>query len=114
MNQTASGLRVLVIEDENEIREFLVTQFLDHGMQAEGLCSGEGFMPKVESFEPHIVLMDQMMPGKSGMDLIKELRVSLRHSEVPVMMLTGLDGEAEKVAALEMGADDYVTKPFSV
>ena len=106
--------RILVLEDEHEIREFLVAQFLEHGMLAEGLSSGNGFMNKVETFNPNLVVMDQMMPGKSGMDLIKELRVSQKFSEVPVMMLTGLDGEAEKVAALEMGADDYVTKPFSV
>jgi DNA-binding response OmpR family regulator len=113
MNQTAP-LRVLVIEDEQEIREFLVQQFQDSGMSADGLASGNGFMGKVETFEPHVILMDQMMPGKSGTELIRELRASLKYSEIPVMMLTGLDGEAEKVAALEMGADDYVTKPFSV
>lgn len=112
MNQ--SVMRILVIEDEQEIRDFLVTQFEENGMIAQGLASGDGFMTKLEALEPHVILMDQMMPGKSGTDLIKELRSSLRFSETPVMMLTGLDGEAEKVAALEMGADDYVTKPFSV
>ena len=111
---STNPLRVLVIEDEHEIREFLVTQFQEHAMVAEGLASGDGFIGKVETLEPNVILMDQMMPGKSGMELIRELRASLKHSETPVMMLTGLDGEAEKVAALEMGADDYVTKPFSV
>jgi DNA-binding response OmpR family regulator len=55
-----------------------------------------------------------MMPGKSGKEIMKEIRSSARFSEVPVMMVTGLDGEAEKIEALEMGADDYVTKPFSI
>ncbi len=109
-----SSLRILVIEDENEIRDFLVSQFVDHQMQAEGLSSGEGFLSKLDLFQPNVIMMDQMMPGKSGTELIRELRSSLKFSEVPVIMLTGLDGEAEKVAALEMGADDYVTKPFSI
>lgn len=113
MSQTTS-LRILVVEDENEIREFLVSQFEDHGMHAEGLSNGDGFLQKLEQFQPGIIVMDQMMPGKSGTELIRELRGSLKFSEVPVIVLTGLDGEAEKVAALEMGADDYVTKPFSV
>lgn len=106
--------RILVIEDEQEIREFLVSQFIEHGMAAEGLPSGEGFAMLLEKFEPHVIVMDHMMPGKSGVELIRELRSTLKFSETPVMMLTGLDGEAEKVAALEMGADDYVTKPFSI
>ena len=110
----ASSVRILVIEDEQEIREFLVLQFGEHGMTARGLSSGEGFLSQLEAFEPHVVVLDQMMPGKSGTELIKELRASLRFCETPVMMLTGLDSEAEKVAALEIGADDYVTKPFSV
>ena len=110
----SNAFRILVIEDEQEIRDFLVLQFGEHGMTAQGLASGEGFLAKLESFEPHVVILDQMMPGKSGTELIKELRSSLRFCETPVMMLTGLDGESEKVAALEIGADDYVTKPFSV
>ncbi|MBX2993766.1 MAG: response regulator transcription factor [Bdellovibrionaceae bacterium] len=113
MSQTTS-LRILVVEDENEIREFLVSQFEDHGMHAEGLSNGDAFLQRLEQFQPNIIVMDQMMPGKSGTELIRELRGSLKFSEVPVIVLTGLDGEAEKVAALEMGADDYVTKPFSV
>ena len=113
MSQTTS-LRILVVEDETEIREFLVSQFEENGMQAEGLSSGEGFLQRLEAFGPSVIVMDQMMPGKSGTELIRELRASLKFSEVPVIVLTGLDGEAEKVAALEMGADDYVTKPFSV
>ncbi|MFN7730250.1 MAG: response regulator transcription factor [Bdellovibrio sp.] len=110
----ATTLRILVIEDETEIREFLVAQFIENGMQAEGLSSGEGFLQRLDAFGPNVIVMDQMMPGKSGPELIRELRASLKFSELPVIVLTGLDGEAEKVTALEIGADDYVTKPFSV
>lgn len=109
-----SDLRVLVIEDEEEIREFLVSQFIEVGNQATGLSSGEAVIQSMESFQPSVILLDQMMPGKSGRDVIREIRSHARFSETPIMMVTGLDSEQEKIEALEMGADDYVTKPFSV
>ena len=107
-------LKVLVVEDESEIREFLISQFIDAGALAVGLPSGDQVLQTLESFQPNVVLLDQMMPGKSGREIINEIRSSARFSETPIMMVTGLDGEAEKIQALEMGADDYVTKPFNV
>lgn len=113
-SKDVSQIRVLIIEDESEIREFLVSEMREHGMSIDSLASGEGFMQKVELFQPQVIMMDKMMPGKSGFDLIKELRASLKFASTPVIMVTGLDAEADKVAALELGADDYVTKPFSI
>lgn len=107
-------LRVLVIEDETEIREFLVSQFLELGAAAQGLASGEAIVQSLEAFLPTVILLDQMMPGKSGKQIISEIRSHARFSELPIMVVTGLDGEEEKIQALEMGADDYVIKPFSV
>ena len=109
-----NSLRVLIVEDETEIREFLVSQFIDAGAAAHGLPSGDMILQALESFQPNVIMLDQMMPGKSGRDVIREIRGHARFSEIPIMMVTGLDGEAEKIQALEMGADDYVTKPFSV
>jgi two-component system alkaline phosphatase synthesis response regulator PhoP len=107
-------LRVLIIEDEAEIREFLVAQFLESGASAQGLSSGEAVMQSLEAFLPTIVLLDQMMPGKSGKQVISEIRSHAKFCELPIMVVTGLDGEEEKIQALEMGADDYVIKPFSI
>lgn len=107
-------MRVLVVEDEKDIREFLVSQFVESGNECLGLDSGVGILEHMERFNPQVVLVDQMMPGKSGAEVVKEIRGDVRFSEVPIMMVTGLDGEAEKVKALDTGADDYVTKPFSV
>jgi DNA-binding response OmpR family regulator len=107
-------LRVLIIEDENEIRELLISQFVETGAAAFGLSTGEKLMQTLEAFQPNIILLDQVMPGKSGKMIIQEVRSSSRFSTTPIMMVTGLDGETEKIEALEMGADDYVTKPFSV
>lgn len=109
-----NNLRVLVIEDEAEIREFLVSQFLEAGASAQGLASGEAVVQSLEAFSPTVVLLDQMMPGKSGKQVIAEIRSHARFSELPIMVVTGLDGEEEKIQALEIGADDYVIKPFSV
>lgn len=109
-----TGIKVLVIEDEKEIREFLVGQFIESGSEAIGLDCGDHVKQTLESFHPNVVLLDQMMPGKSGKEVIAEIRSNAEFSETPIMLVTGLDGEEEKIAALESGADDYVTKPFSV
>lgn len=106
-------MKVLVIEDEEEIREFLVSQLREQGIEAQGLSSGEGVLAKLEEFKPDVMLLDQMMPGKSGKDVIVEVRAHDHFFQTPIMMVTGMDSESDKVAALEMGADDYMTKPFS-
>lgn len=106
--------RVLVIEDENEIREFLVSQLEENGMRAMGLPSGDELRQALEVFQPHAVLLDQMMPGKSGREIVREIRAHVQFADLPIMMVTGLDAEVEKVESLSEGADDYVTKPFSI
>ncbi|PIS09837.1 MAG: DNA-binding response regulator [Bdellovibrio sp. CG10_big_fil_rev_8_21_14_0_10_47_8] len=113
-NMAVEKMRVLIVEDESEIREFLVSQFTEAGAAAQGLPSGENILQALEAFQPTIVLLDQMMPGKSGREIVAEVRRHARFCELPIIIVTGLDGEAEKIQALELGADDYVTKPFSV
>lgn len=112
--QVAPALRVLVVEDESDIREFLLSQLIDNGMKVEGIASGDAMFDTIENFKPDVILMDQMMPGRSGRELIQDLRTNVAYSEIPVMMVTGLDSEGEKVVSFGAGADDYVTKPFSV
>lgn len=106
--------RVLVIEDETEIREFLVSQLEENNMKALGLSSGEEVRNAIEVFKPHAILLDQMMPGKSGREIVREIRSNVQYADIPIMMVTGLDAEVEKVESLGDGADDYVTKPFSI
>lgn len=110
----SSNTRVLVIEDENEIREFLVSQLEENGMRAMGLPSGDELRQALEVFQPHAILLDQMMPGKSGREIVREIRAHVQYADLPIMMVTGLDAEVEKVESLGEGADDYVTKPFSI
>lgn len=110
---TSQALRVLILDDEQEIREILAEQLRQQGMIVESIASGENFLSEVERYQPQLIVMDQLLPGKYGTRLVAELRSS-KYSDVPVMMLTGIDSEADKVNALELGADDYVVKPFSI
>jgi two-component system alkaline phosphatase synthesis response regulator PhoP len=107
-------MKVLVIEDEIDIREMLVSQFRDSGVEADGMENALDLAAKLDQIRPNVILLDQMMPGKSGADVIREVRADARFCETPIMMVTGLSSEEDKVRALEMGADDYVTKPFSI
>ncbi len=109
-----NNMKVLVIEDERDIRDFVVSQFIDQGMEAVGLEAGDGILERLDHIQPDVLVLDQLMPGKSGTDIVREVRSSAKYSELPIMMVTGLDGETDKIKAFEVGADDYVTKPFSI
>jgi len=113
-NETEKEIRVLVVEDENELREVLVSNMEMSGFTVLGLENGLDIMKHLEGFKPDIILLDQMMPGKTGQELIRDVRAQMRFAEIPIMMVTGLNSEEQIVAALNMGADDYLTKPFSM
>lgn len=110
----SSQIRAIVVEDEQEIREFIVGQLEENGMTTLGLPSGEGLAEKLKSFLPNVILMDQRMPGKSGRELVQEIRSMPEFAQVPIIMVTGLGTEQEKVDSFYEGADDYITKPFSI
>jgi len=102
--------RVLVVEDEESFSEALSFMLRREGYEVE--VSGDGLLA-VEAFEKRgadLILLDLMLPGLSGTEVCRQVRTK---SQVPIIMLTAKDGEIDKVVGLEMGADDYVTKPFS-
>jgi DNA-binding response OmpR family regulator len=107
-------IKVLIVEDEEEIRALIEDHFQEAGMQTLSLENGEKIMTAIETFSPQIILLDNIMPGKTGKELIAEIRSHSQWSEIPIMMITGLNSEADKIAALDIGADDYITKPFSL
>lgn len=111
---TEGQLKVLVVEDDREILELLMNHFRTNGVEAVGLESGRDVLVHVENFKPHVMLLDQMMPGKTGKEVVYEVRTNARFSDLPIMMVTGVLGEEQKLEALEQGADDYLTKPFSM
>jgi DNA-binding response OmpR family regulator len=112
-NTKTNPARVLVVEDEDEVREILLGNLEAEGLIAKGLNSGKEILVHVEQFQPDVILLDQMMPEKSGQEVIHDLRTSARFSETPVIMVTGVTSEEQKIEALNAGADDYITKPFS-
>ncbi|MDQ4144650.1 MAG: response regulator transcription factor [Actinomycetota bacterium] len=102
--------RVLLIEDEESFGEALAYQLKREGYEVDRVTDGAAGLQKFRSSGADLVLLDLMLPGMAGEDVCKEIR---RSSRVPVIMLTAKDAELDKVLGLELGADDYVTKPFS-
>lgn len=108
---SASPARVLVIDDEPQIRKFLDISLRAQGYQVALAANGEEGLTSLATQGADLVILDIGLPDKDGHEVLKELR---QWSQAPVIMLTVRAGEAEKVAALDAGANDYVTKPFGV
>ena len=104
--------KILIVEDEEIIRLGLQDNFELENYIVETACDGEEAIVKADSFEPHLVLLDLMIPKKSGFEVCRVIRK--KHPGTFIIMLTAKTEETSKVAGLEMGADDYVTKPFSI
>jgi two-component system response regulator RegX3 len=102
--------KVLVVEDEQSLREPLVFMLEKEGYEVIEAENGQVAIEKFESLGADIILLDLMMPKLDGNQVCKQIRLS---SNVPIIMLTAKDAEVDKVVGLEIGADDYVTKPYS-
>ena len=102
---------VLVVEDEKTIRKMLITSLEMKGYKALEASNGYDALNMVLSHNVDLVLLDWMLPDISGVDLIKELRERSKPNNIPILMLTAKSQEADKVKALDLGADDYLTKP---
>lgn len=103
---------ILLVEDEPSLIFTLHDSLESEGFNVSVHTSGSGAVEEVSRLHPDLILLDLMLPGRSGLDVCRELRE--RQIEVPVIMLTALDQETDKVHGLDTGADDYVTKPFGV
>jgi two-component system phosphate regulon response regulator PhoB len=104
---------ILVVEDEPAIRELVRVNLVDAGYEVRAAPDAELARKELDRELPTLLLLDWMLPGKSGLALAKELRSDVRTRELPIIMLTARTDEADKVAGLEAWVDDYVTKPFS-
>jgi DNA-binding response OmpR family regulator len=102
--------RILIVDDETSIQELIRFNLEQAGFETEVASDGLAALEKFESYKPDLVVLDLMLPGKDGYDVCKDIR---RHSNVPIIMLTAKETELERVLGLELGADDYITKPFS-
>lgn len=101
---------ILIIEDEQNINDILVFTFSQDGYKTMSAYDGPTGLDMALNSKPDIVLLDCNLPGMDGIDVCKEIR---KQSNVPIIMLTAREDEVDKVVGLEMGADDYMTKPYS-
>jgi two-component system response regulator RegX3 len=105
-------LRILVVEDEAAIRAGLVDVFVFHGYDAEGVADGREGLERALAGTCDLVLLDVMLPGMNGFDICNRVREQDR--DLPIIMLTAKNDDADIIRGLSLGADDYVAKPFSV
>lgn len=106
-----SKTRVLVVEDDPNIVDLVRSNLLVRGFDVEVSTTGEGIVDLVDRYEPAIVLLDLMLPASDGFEICKALR---QRSTVGLIVLSARSGEDDKVRALNLGADDYLTKPFGI
>ncbi len=106
------GTRVLLVEDDRSIAGFVEPELERRGFRVRCAFDGPSGLEEVGRFEPELVVLDIMLPGLDGVSLLKRLRRG--GNRVPVVMLTARDATMDKVHSLDLGADDYVTKPFEV
>jgi phosphate regulon transcriptional regulator PhoB len=105
--------RVLIVEDEPDIRELVVHHLKREGYQVSVAASGEEALRQVQASPPDLVLLDLMMPTMNGLEVCRRLRQDPVTASLPIVMLTAKGDEIDRVLGLEIGADDYVVKPFS-
>lgn len=103
---------ILIVDDDREIRELLASYLNKNGMQASTAANGRQMRAALEEHAVDLIVLDLMLPGEDGLLLCRELRAG-KWRAVPILMLTALNEETERIVGLEMGADDYVAKPFS-
>jgi DNA-binding response OmpR family regulator len=101
------------VEDDPDIGHLLVHSLRKAGFSPDLLASGGDVLARVRAEPPDVLLLDLMLPGLDGRDICRVLRGDPATAGVPILMLTALAGESERIAGLELGADDYITKPFS-
>lgn len=105
---------IFIVEDEPDIRETLAYNLSQEGFKAEEFSDAESCLEKINKKAPDLLILDLMLPGMSGLDLCKEIRANKSLSNLAIIMLTAKGEEIDRIIGFELGADDYVTKPFSV
>ncbi|MCL2362586.1 MAG: response regulator transcription factor [Defluviitaleaceae bacterium] len=108
---------IWIVEDDEDIREIVLYALRTANYEASGFENGRDFLTALEYSEespPDLVILDIMLPGDDGLTILKKLRQHPLHQAIPIIMLTAKASEYDKVKGLDLGADDYLTKPFSV
>lgn len=105
--------RILIVEDEAPIAELISVNLRHNGFQPVWTMDSESAQRELDEILPDVILLDWMLPGESGLTLARRWRNSARTKAIPILMLTARGDEADRVAGLDAGADDYIVKPFS-
>jgi len=108
-----TGQQILVIEDEEDILEVITYNLTIEGYRVAGVTSGEDGLKAARDDPPNLIILDLMLPGIDGLEVCKILKHDDRTAHIPIVMLTAKGEETDIVTGLELGADDYITKPFS-
>jgi two-component system OmpR family response regulator len=104
---------ILIVDDDPEIRELLGDYLQKQGYRTSTAADGRGMRAALARGQPDLIVLDLMLPGEDGLTLCRELRAHPAHPDVPVIMLTARGEEVDRIVGLEMGADDYLAKPFN-
>src|SRR5271168_1311656 len=115
VSETQRGLRyrVLIVEDDADIRELIRYKLAQEGFVVEEAADGTQALEKVKRRVPDLLLLDLMLPGMPGLQVCRQMRAERETAHLPILIVTAKGTEVDKVLGLEMGADDYVVKPFS-
>lgn len=105
---------IYCVEDDAGIRNMVVYTLRSTGFEAEGLSDGAAFFEAIKKSRPQLVLLDIMLPGEDGLTILKKLRDNPATAEIPVILATAKGSEYDKVTGLDLGADDYLAKPFGM
>lgn len=108
-----TGINVLIVEDEEAIREMLVMVVENAEMEARAVADTQQALEELDKRLPDLIILDWMLPGMSGVEWAKRIKKDDIYAEIPIILLTARGEEEDKVRGLDVGADDYMTKPFS-
>jgi len=113
MKKNNSQIKILIVEDEENLSMLLDYNLSKLGFRTQIIKDGNKVINEIDNFKPNLILLDWMLPNISGIELCRKVRSNENNNNVSIIMLTALGEEADKVRGLEVGADDYITKPFS-
>ena len=102
------------VEDDSSIRDIEVYALISSGFEAKGFEDGDSFWSALQEYQPELVILDVMLPGKDGVTLLKMMKESDKLKKIPIIMATAKGNEYDKIQSLDLGADDYLVKPFGV
>ncbi len=107
-------MKILIVEDDQELAGLIAARLRNEALEPALVRSGESALVIARTERPDLVLLDLQLPGRHGLDLCREIRADAALASIPILMMTGLGEEVDRIVGLEVGADDYVVKPFSV